>query len=132
MAKGGQGVDADSAPGRQGATGEPNYSQSKGNTEVSKRIRWGDADQTAAQRAGHYEGDRNTGGEPTQYLAHSLFEDEVEDVPARAAHRDADADFASAAADGLGDDGVEANRGEEERDGGEQREELAEACDVQE
>src|SRR5580693_8544167 len=100
--------------------------QDQGDGDEGGGIGGGNVDQQGFQNPGDGERGGESEHESDGELGHALGKDEAEDVSVAGAEGDANADFLGSLIDGVGDDGVEADRGQAERDGGEDGEQDSE------
>ena len=83
----------------------------------------GDAEEDGAEEAGEEEGGDEAGEDAEGGELEGAGENELEDVGAGRAERDADADLFVSLGDEIGDDAVDAEAGEGEREDGEDADE---------
>src|ERR1035437_4447970 len=114
------------AAGRDQTTAGGGEREDEHDEDVGEGVRRRDVDQQGLQDLCYGERSGQANDESDGELRHALREDQTHDVGAGRAQGHADADFLRALADRVRDHRVEPDRGEGERDGGEDGEQAAE------
>src|SRR5580704_13563122 len=91
----------------------------------SQRVGWADPEQERPERTRQRQGRDQADRDAVQCEERATAKHEVEDVGPGGAESDANADFVDALCDGVGNQSVEADSGENEREDGEGAEKLA-------
>ena len=112
--KGLYGVHCGGAVGGQIAGEDGDDAQGSGYRGERREIGGPHPEENRAQKAGKDQRSRDTGGDAAGGEEHPVAQYADEDVAFSGTERDADADFVSALARGVGDDAVNAHRGQQQ------------------
>lgn len=113
------GIDAGGAPGGEGGCQRCHEQEDEGHSDFSDGVEGGDTEEEGFYGAGGEPCSGQAGEDAEEDHPCGPFHDQLDDAAAGGAEGHANADFLAAESDGVGEDAVDADGGEQEGDGAE-------------